>query len=37
MSCTLVGSDQEVVVVFEGEAGVKKLLLSFAGLERADT
>lgn len=36
MSCTLAGSDQEVVVVFEGEAGVKKLLLSFAGLERVE-
>lgn len=36
MSCTLAGSDQEVVVVFEGEAGIKKLLLSFAGLERVE-
>jgi DNA helicase-2/ATP-dependent DNA helicase PcrA len=30
------GSDQEVTVAFKGEFGVKKLLLSFAPLERLD-
>jgi len=34
VSCTVTGSDQEVVVAFQGEAGIKKLLLSFAPLER---
>ncbi|HXH23116.1 MAG TPA: 3'-5' exonuclease [Dehalococcoidia bacterium] len=35
VSCvpTASGTDQEVVVAFKGEAGVKKLLLSFAPLE----
>jgi DNA helicase-2/ATP-dependent DNA helicase PcrA len=30
------GADQEVTVAFKGAAGVKKLLLSFAPLERMD-
>ena len=30
------GSDQEVTVAFKGDAGVKKLLLSFAPLEKLD-
>jgi DNA helicase-2/ATP-dependent DNA helicase PcrA len=34
VSCGIKGSDQEVTVVFKGEAGIKKLLLSFANLER---
>jgi len=34
VSCEIKGSDQEVTVVFKGEAGIKKLLLSFAKLER---
>jgi DNA helicase-2/ATP-dependent DNA helicase PcrA len=34
VSCTVKGDDQEVVVAFTGEAGIKKLLLSFAPLER---
>jgi len=36
VSCnpTASGSDQEVTVAFKGQAGVKKLLLSFAPLER---
>jgi len=34
VSCEVKGSDQEVTVVFKGEAGIKKLLLSFANLER---
>ena len=34
VSCDVKGSDQEVTVVFKGEAGIKKLLLSFANLER---
>jgi DNA helicase-2/ATP-dependent DNA helicase PcrA len=34
VSCEVKGSDQEVTVVFKGEAGIKKLLLSFAGLEK---
>jgi DNA helicase-2/ATP-dependent DNA helicase PcrA len=34
VSCDIKGSDQEVTVVFKGEAGIKKLLLSFANLER---
>jgi DNA helicase-2/ATP-dependent DNA helicase PcrA len=28
------GADQEVTVAFKGESGVKKLLLSFAPLEK---
>ncbi|HEY8489353.1 MAG TPA: UvrD-helicase domain-containing protein [Dehalococcoidia bacterium] len=34
VSCRPSGSDQEVTVAFRGEAGVKRLLLSFAPLER---
>jgi DNA helicase-2/ATP-dependent DNA helicase PcrA len=34
VSCDIKGSDQEVTVVFKGEAGIKKLLLSFANLEK---
>ena len=30
------GSDQDVTVAFNGESGVKKLLLSFAPLEKLD-
>ena len=30
------GADQEVTVAFKGEFGVKKLLLSFAPLEKLD-
>ncbi|MGB6894333.1 MAG: UvrD-helicase domain-containing protein [Dehalococcoidia bacterium] len=37
VSCTVKPSDQEVVVAFQGEAGIKKLLLSFAPLERIHT
>jgi DNA helicase-2/ATP-dependent DNA helicase PcrA len=36
VSCEPSGSDYQVVVAFQGEAGIKKLLLSFAPLERAD-
>jgi len=34
VSCNLTGSDQEVTVAFKGGAGIKKLLLSFAHLEK---
>jgi DNA helicase II / ATP-dependent DNA helicase PcrA len=34
VSCTASGSDQEVTVAFKGEAGIKKLLLSLAPLEK---
>jgi DNA helicase-2/ATP-dependent DNA helicase PcrA len=34
VSCQPSGSDYQVVVAFKGEAGIKKLLLSFAPLER---
>ncbi|HWO73353.1 MAG TPA: hypothetical protein VNN21_07320, partial [Dehalococcoidia bacterium] len=30
------GNDQEVTVAFKGESGVKRLLLSFAPLEKLD-
>ncbi|HEX5367882.1 MAG TPA: hypothetical protein VFY10_00540, partial [Dehalococcoidia bacterium] len=30
------GADQEVTVAFKGDSGVKKLLLSFAPLEKLD-
>jgi hypothetical protein len=36
VSCTAVGSDHEVVVAFKGKAGVKKLLLSLAPLEKVE-
>ena len=35
VSCVVTPSDQEVTVAFKGEAGVKKLLLSYAPLEKA--
>ena len=34
VSCEIDGSDQKVTVAFKGEAGIKKLLLSYAPLER---
>jgi DNA helicase-2/ATP-dependent DNA helicase PcrA len=34
VSCTAAGGDQEVTVAFKGSAGVKKLLLSLAPLEK---
>ncbi len=34
VSCTVTSSDQEVTVAFKGGAGVKKLLLSYAPLEK---
>ena len=34
VSCQPSGADYQVVVAFQGEAGIKKLLLSFAPLER---
>ena len=37
VSCQPSGTDYVVVVAFQGEAGIKKLLLSFAGLERIDS
>jgi len=36
VSCEPSGTDYQVVVAFQGEAGIKKLLLSFAPLERAE-
>ena len=36
VSCQPSGSDYQVVD-FQGEAGIKKLLLSFAPLERVDS
>jgi DNA helicase-2/ATP-dependent DNA helicase PcrA len=35
VSCTVTPEDQEVTVAFKGGAGVKKLLLSYAPLEKA--
>jgi DNA helicase-2/ATP-dependent DNA helicase PcrA len=37
VSCEPSGSDYQVVVAFQGEAGIKKLLLSFAPLEKVET
>ncbi len=34
VSCTVTPDDQEVTVAFKGDAGVKKLLLSYAPLDR---
>jgi hypothetical protein len=34
VSCTVTPGDQEVTVAFKGDAGVKKLLLSYAPLDR---
>jgi len=36
VSCQPSSSDYQIVVAFKGEAGIKKLLLSFAPLERVD-
>jgi DNA helicase-2/ATP-dependent DNA helicase PcrA len=36
VSCQPSGADYQVVVAFQGEAGIKKLLLSFAPLERVE-
>ncbi|MCH7811242.1 MAG: UvrD-helicase domain-containing protein [Chloroflexi bacterium] len=35
VSCNVTGDDQEVTVAFQAGGGVKKLLLSYAGLEKA--
>jgi len=35
VSCKVTPEDQEVTVAFKGGAGVKKLLLSYAPLEKA--
>jgi DNA helicase-2/ATP-dependent DNA helicase PcrA len=37
VSCDPAGGDYQVVVAFQGEAGIKKLLLSFAPLEQASS
>ena len=34
VSCTVTSSDQEVIVAFKGGSGVKKLLLSYAPMEK---
>ncbi len=34
VSCQIVPDDQEITIAFKGEAGIKKLMLSFAPLER---
>ena len=36
VSCQPSGADYQLVVAFQGEAGIKKLLLSFAPLERVE-
>ena len=36
VNCELYGADQKVTVAFKGEAGIKKLLLSYAPLERIE-
>ena len=36
VSCQPSGTDYQVVVPFQGEAGIKKLLLSFVPLERVE-
>ena len=36
VSCEPSGGDYQVVVAFQGEAGIKKLLLSFAPLEKIE-
>ncbi len=36
VSCEIEGADQKVTVAFRGEAGIKKLLLSFAPLEKIE-
>ena len=37
VSCEIDGSDQKVTVAFKGGAGIKKLLLSYAPLEKVET
>jgi DNA helicase-2/ATP-dependent DNA helicase PcrA len=37
VSCEIEGPDQKVTVAFKGEAGIKKLLLSYAPLEKVET
>jgi ATP-dependent DNA helicase UvrD/PcrA len=37
VSCDPSGGDYQVVVAFQGEAGIKKLLLSFAPLDKIET
>ena len=37
VSCDIEGSDQKVTVAFKGEAGIKKLLLSYAPLEKVES
>jgi DNA helicase-2/ATP-dependent DNA helicase PcrA len=34
VSCVVTSSDQEVTVAFKGDAGIKKLLLTYAPLEK---
>jgi DNA helicase-2/ATP-dependent DNA helicase PcrA len=34
VACVVKGDDQELTIAFKGEAGIKKLMLSFAPLER---
>ena len=36
VSCQIEGADQKVTVAFKGEAGIKKLLLSYAPLEKVE-
>jgi DNA helicase-2/ATP-dependent DNA helicase PcrA len=37
VSCEPSGLDYQIVIAFQGEAGIKKLLLSFAPLEKVGT
>jgi len=37
VSCEFEASDQKVTVAFKGEAGIKKLLLSYAPLEKIES
>ena len=34
VSCQIVKDDQEITIAFKGGVGIKKLMLSFAPLER---
>ena len=36
VSCEIEGADQKVTVAFKGEAGIKKLLLSYAPMEKVE-
>jgi DNA helicase-2/ATP-dependent DNA helicase PcrA len=36
VSCEIDGADQKVTVAFKGGAGIKKLLLSYAPLEKVE-